>query len=74
MTHRIVTDSAGRTWTCTGSTAPTDGSELGRDVQLACTTPSVAGPVHLTVGWQWEAMADNGLARAVALMSPVPKR
>jgi hypothetical protein len=45
----------------------------GRDVVLTCATPSVADPVRLTVGWQWEKMAANGLARMISLASPVPR-
>lgn len=74
MTERIVTDSAGRTWTCRSATAPTDGSEMGRDVQVECHSPDVVAPVTITVGWQWEGMAANGLARVIALASPAPRR
>ena len=76
MADRTVTDSAGRTWTCApahlADGAPEPG--LGRDVVLACSTDSVAEPVRVTVGWQWEAMAANGLARVVSQASPVPRR
>ncbi|MCU0634178.1 MAG: hypothetical protein MUE41_04830 [Gemmatimonadaceae bacterium] len=74
MTLRTVTDTAGRTWTCSSPTAPVDGSELGRDVEVECTSPAVDGPVRFTVGWQWASMSDNGLARQVSLASPVPRR
>jgi len=40
---------------------------------LACATPSVADPVRLTVGWQWESMAPAGLARLINLASPAPR-
>jgi hypothetical protein len=33
---------------------------------LSCTTPSVAEPVMITVGWQWEKMAEKGLARLIS--------
>jgi hypothetical protein len=46
---------------------------MGRDVVLTCSTPSVSDPVLLTVGWQWEKMAPNGLARMITLASPVPR-
>jgi hypothetical protein len=46
---------------------------MGRDVVLTCSTPSVSEPVLLTVGWQWEKMASNGLARMITLASPVPR-
>lgn len=76
MADRTVTDSAGRTWTCvptpTGAEGPAAGQ--GRDVVLHCSTPSVAEPVSITVGWQWEKMAPNGLARMISLASPVPRR
>ena len=54
MTSRTVTDSAGRTWTCSTDAAPASSdSALGRDVVLSCATASFAVPVQLTVGWQW---------------------
>lgn len=71
MKTRTVKDANDRTWTCTSQEGPT---AEGRDVILSCTTESVATPVRVTVGWQWEKMADNGLARMVALASPVPRR
>ncbi|HYD55169.1 MAG TPA: hypothetical protein VEA99_21210 [Gemmatimonadaceae bacterium] len=74
MTDRTVTDSAGRTWTCTTELDGTDETSQGRDVVLACATPSVSEPVRLTVGWQWESMAATGLARLIAQASPVPRR
>lgn len=75
MTSRTVTDSAGRTWTCSteAATASSD-SALGRDVVLSCATASIAAPVQLTVGWQWESMAASGLARLLNQASPVPRR
>jgi hypothetical protein len=48
--------------------APQSGSDAppaGRDVKLVCTTPSVKEPVVVTVGWGWEKMAENGLARMI---------
>ena len=76
MATRTVTDSAGRTWTCaTESPAiPRSDSAQGRDVVLSCATASVADPVQLTVGWQWENMAAPGLARLLSQASPVPRR
>lgn len=76
MADRIVTDTAGRTWSC-ASLPPTGdqaSGDQGRDVVLSCTTDSVSSPVQVTVGWQWEGMSENGLARMIALASPVPKR
>ena len=60
--NRTVTDAEGRVWTC----IPGGASERrGQDVVLTCTTPSVEGPITITVGWQWERMAAKGLARLI---------
>ncbi len=72
MTARNVVDTDGRTWACKPESAA-DSTE-GKDVRLLCTTPSVAEPVRLTVGWQWTKMADNGLARMIAAASPAPRK
>ena len=76
MADRTVTDSAGRTWTCTTQPSGAEGAEgaQGRDVVLSCVSPAVDEPVRLTVGWQWEKMAEPGLARLITQASPVPKR
>jgi hypothetical protein len=75
MTKRTVTDTARRTWTCTApASAAAAGTDHGRDVVLSCVTDSVTGPVKVTIGWQWEKMSDNGLARMIELASPVPRR
>ncbi len=76
MIARTVTDIAGRVWNCASeSTGAVDGaSAQGRDVVLACATPSVEGPVNVTVGWQWESMSAPGLARLVSQASPVARR
>lgn len=76
MSDRTVVDSAGRTWTCTAELTGAEGTaaSYGRDVQLACVTPSVGDPVRLTVGWQWETMAPAGLARLISQASPAPRR
>ncbi len=75
MTNRTVTDTSDRKWTCTPQAATgAAGTEKGRDVVLSCVTESVTAPVKLTVGWQWEKIADNGLARMIALASPAPRR
>ncbi len=72
MAERTVTDTAGRTWTCSSPAAAFDTpARQGHDVTLSCETPSVEAPVYVTVGWQWETMAANGLARVVNLASPV---
>jgi hypothetical protein len=76
MIERTVTDSAGRTWTCTSTAVEslTDSASQGKDVIVSCVTPSVGSPVKLTVGWQWESMASPGFARMITLQSPVPKK
>ena len=76
MADRTVTDSAGRTWTCSTEATGADGAATsqGRDVVLACATPSVSEPVRITVGWQWESMAAPGLARLITQASPAPRR
>ena len=76
MADRTVTDSSGRTWTCAaeGTDAGGEAPSQGRDVVLACVTPSVGEPVHITVGWQWETMAAPGLARLISQASPPPRR
>jgi hypothetical protein len=74
MTQRVVTDAAGRTWTCTSEDTGEGAPAQGNDIRLACETPSVEGPVQLTVGWQWERMAPNGLARMILQASPPPRR
>ena len=75
MADRSVTDSAGRTWTCVPTPAGPGEPAMkeGRDVVLTCATPSVAAPVRLTVSWQWEKMAENGLARMISQASPAPR-
>ena len=75
MAGRTVTDSAGRTWTCVPVIAASsdETGPIGKDVVLTCSTPSVVEPARVTVGWQWETMSDNGLARIVSLASPVPR-
>lgn len=76
MANRTITDSAGRTWTCESDAAPAggQGASMGRDVVLACATPSVATPVRITVGWQWENMSASGLGRLLLQTSPLPRR
>jgi hypothetical protein len=60
--NRNVTDTEGRIWTCTPSI---NGARQGQDIVLTCTTPSIAEPITITVGWQWEKMAPKGLARLI---------
>ena len=76
MAGRTITDSNGRTWMCVAEPQDSlnDAGLMGKDVVLSCSTPSVAEPARVTVGWQWETMSDNGLARIVSVASPVPRR
>ena len=60
---RTITDTEGRVWTCIPG--GNDAQQRGKDVVLTCTTPSLPDPVTITVGWQWEKMAANGLARLI---------
>jgi hypothetical protein len=61
--NRTVTDMDGRVWTCIpGANGE---QKQGKDVVLTCTTPTVDGPITITVGWQWEKMAPKGLARLI---------
>jgi hypothetical protein len=75
MADRTVTDTAGRTWDCVSAPTGAEGSAVqqGRDLVLTCATPSVSAPVNITVGWQWEGMSANGLARLINQASPVPR-
>jgi len=75
MANRTVTDVNGREWTCVPTLTAVQGAaeRMGKDVVLMCSTPSVSDPVSLTVGWQWESIAPNGLARMIALASPTPR-
>ena len=73
MANRTVTDDAGRAWTCTSTATEGGGGPTGRDLSLSCVTTSVSAPLHLIVGWQWETMSDNGLARMISQASPAPK-
>ena len=73
MADRTITDTAGRTWTCA---APEIAGEQrqGQDIVLTCATPTVKSPIEITVGWRWENMSENGLARLISQKSPVPRR
>ncbi len=62
MSSRRVTDEEGRVWECRPETEEAPGS----DVHLVCTTAGVSAPVRLKVSWQWEAIAEKGLARMIA--------
>jgi len=77
MFSRNVIDSGGRSWACRqddASVLDRTVNKQGQDVSILCTTASVVVPVRLTVSWQWNKMADNGLARLITDRSPVPKR
>jgi hypothetical protein len=65
MLTRTVKDAEGRTWTCTTNGNAGDSATTGKDVQLTCTTESIATPVLVTVGWSWEKTSENGLARMI---------
>ena len=71
MANRTVTDVDGREWMCvpTLTAAPGDAERIGKDVVLTCSTPSLGEAVTLTVGWQWETISPNGLARMIAQAS-----
>lgn len=73
MATRTVTDSAGRAWSCSSELGANDNTQ-GRDVSVDCSTAAVVDPVRITVGWQWEKMADAGLARLISTASPAPRR
>jgi hypothetical protein len=63
VANRTIKDAEDRVWTCV-SAAGTQ-AVRGRDVVITCTTPSIPAPVTLTVGWNWEKMAEKGLARLI---------
>lgn len=75
MANRTVTDSAGRIWTCTAAVVSAEAAAApqGRDVMLSCGTSSVQQAVNVAVGWQWESMSSNGLARLINQVSPAPR-
>jgi hypothetical protein len=62
MSSREVKDEEGRMWKCQSTGA----GEMGKDVNITCTTASEANPVSLRVGWNWEKIGDKGLARMIA--------
>lgn len=74
MSSRNVTDTDGRIWACRVDNPTPGTTKEGQDVSILCTTATVTVPVRLTVGWQWEKMSDNGLARMISAASPVPRR
>lgn len=74
MASRSVTDAGGRTWACRQDDADHRAGQEGQDVSILCTTATVTVPVRLRVSWQWMKMADNGLARIIAMASPIPRK
>lgn len=76
MAGRTIKDAAGRSWTCAAAPAGATGTGmgLGGDLLLSCATPSETDPILITVGWQWEKMSENGLARIITLAAPAPRR
>ena len=75
MSSRSITDAAGRVWACRqdNNAHYTEKQEMGRDVSILCTTATVTVPLRITVGWQWQTMAENGLGRIISEASPAPK-
>ena len=75
MASRTVTDSVGRVWACRQDDIQhySTKEKTGSDVSILCTTASVHVPLRLTIGWQWQTMAENGLARIISDASPAPK-
>jgi hypothetical protein len=72
---RNVTDTGNRQWACTQDEVASGTAVIeGQDVGVTCTTPSIAAPLHLKLGWQWATISDNGLARMITLASPVPRK
>jgi hypothetical protein len=66
MASRQVTDEAGRVWECKSDKT----EKMGQDVDLVCTTTSVAAPLHLKVSWRWAEIGEKGLARMIAAAVP----
>lgn len=74
MASRSVKDTDGRVWACRSDDLEHGKGAEGRDISILCTTASVTVPVRLTVGWQWLTISDNGLARIITDVSPVPRK
>jgi hypothetical protein len=72
MAERTIVDTAGRSWTCTSVDA--EGAAQGQDIKLTCTCAEIAEPVQVSVGWQWEKMSENGLARIISQASATDAR
>ena len=66
MSARQVTDEEGRVWEC----RPETDVPPGCDVNLVCTTASLRAPVRLKISWQWERIAERGLARMISAAAP----
>jgi hypothetical protein len=72
MAQRTIVDSAGRSWTCKSDDDA--GAAQGQDIKLICSCADVVEPVHVSVGWQWEKMSENGLARIISQASATDAR
>ena len=66
MSSRQVTDEEGRVWEC----RPETEAAPGCDVNLVCTTASMPAPLRLKISWQWEKIAERGLARMISAAAP----
>ena len=66
MSSRQVTDEEGRVWEC----RPEAAAAPGCDVNLVCTTASLGAPLRLKISWQWEKIAERGLARMISAAAP----
>ena len=66
MSSRRVTDEEGRVWECRSEAEAAPGC----DVNLVCTTAGLPEPLRLKVSWQWEKIAEKGLARMISAAAP----
>lgn len=66
MSSRRVTDQEGRVWECKAETEAAPGC----DVTLVCTTAGLPEPLRVKVSWQWERIAERGLARTITAAAP----
>lgn len=66
MSSRRVTDEAGRVWECKAETEAVPGC----DVDLVCTTAGLPDALRVKVSWQWEKIAEKGLARMITAAAP----
>jgi len=70
MPSRDVTDAGGRVWQCQQLDSREKRLQT-QDVRIECTSVGVAAPVRLTVGWEWQNMPDNLLARLITNVAPL---